>query len=98
MVNPKKNAQLDAEHRVFVNWETYYLSDEKALVNFQKTAWKFIGKVTDPVSQMRFQPDVNSPTVVYEGRVFYFSSTENSTSFKKSPEDFATPVVGMKKM
>ncbi len=98
VVNPNQKAQLDIEHRVFVNWETYYFSDGNAAKKFNKTAYKFTGKLTDPVSQKRFQPDKKSPSRINDGRIFYFLNKDNALAFDADPEAFVTPVVGMKKM
>jgi len=98
VVNTNQKAQLDPEHRVFVNWETYYFSDNKAVKKFNKSAYKFTGKLTDPVSQKRFQPDKKSPSRTIDGRLFYFLNKDNALAFDADPDAFVTPVVGMKKM
>ncbi len=98
VVNIKEKAQIDEKHRVFVNWETYYLSNNQALKKFKKSAYEYTGKLTDPVNQSRFQPTKESPARIIDGRYFYFQNQENALAFDDDPEGFITPVVGMKKM
>jgi len=93
VVAPEKAAVLDEEHRVFVNYETYYLSSTRARTKFVAAPWRYSGAVTDPVSRVRFQPDEQSPVAEFRGRVFYFSSVSNAAAFAKEPAEFATPVV-----
>ena len=98
VVNPQQKAKLDTDHRVFVNWETYYFSNQEAQKTFKNAAYQFTGPLTDPVSAERFQPNNKSPFRQFEGRLFYFQNQNNALAFENSPEDFVTPVVGMKKM
>ncbi len=93
VVDPTRNAVLDADHRVFVNYETYYLSDEQAVQTFKAEPWRYTGMVTDPVSKARFQPAGDSPRAVHQGRVFYFASADNAKTFALDPAAQATPVV-----
>ena len=57
VVDPSRDAILDEAHRVFVNWETYYMCDDAAVKTFTAAPWKYAGTVTDPVSRERFRPD-----------------------------------------
>ncbi len=88
-------ARLDQAHRVFVNWETYFVSSAAALAEFSQSPWRYTGVVTDPVSGKRFQPDESSPQQAHEGRTFYFSSEETLVEFAAAPESYATPMLGM---
>jgi YHS domain-containing protein len=93
VVAPEQMAVLDEAHRVFVNYETYYLSSLEAKQAFAHEPWRFTGLVTDPVSTVRFQPAPSSPTVSQAGRLFYFSSPETAKAFADDPVAYATPVV-----
>ena len=93
VVDPAQNAVLDEAHRVFVNYETYYLSSVAARQTFRQSPWQYTGLVTDPVSRDRFQPDGESPTAAYEGRLFYFVSDAHRETFRQDPEEYAVPVV-----
>lgn len=95
VVETERPARMDPEHRVFVNWETYYLADDEALARFRADPVRYVGTVTDPVSRRRFAPDVHSPRVDHEDRIVYFASDENAERFRSSPEAFATPMIGM---
>jgi YHS domain-containing protein len=93
VVAPDQMAVLDEAHRVYVNYETYYLSSLEARQAFEREPWRYTGLVTDPVSGERFQPGHNSLSVTHEGRLFYFSSRETAETFGAEPKSFATPVV-----
>ncbi len=98
VVNTGQKAQLDTDHRIFVNWETYYFSDREAIKKFKKSAYKYTGQLTDPVSAQRFQPDKKSAFRQFDGRLFFFQSKDNALAFDADPKAFVTPMVGMKKM
>ncbi len=93
VVDPTANAILDEAHRVFVNYEAYYLSSAKARETFGDEPWRYSGLLTDPVSRERFQPDAASPSSEHEGRRFYFSSAANAQTFDQDPATYATPLV-----
>jgi YHS domain-containing protein len=93
VVDPARSAILDEACRVFVNYETYYLSSAEATGKFNQAPWRYTGLVTDPVTHQRFQPTDNSPVRKYEGRLFYFSSASSDQTFGGDPEAYATPVV-----
>ena len=95
VVDPAAPALLDADHRAFVNWESYYFSGESAMTAFLQAPHEFAGFVTDPVSRVRFQPTVDSPRRDRGDRPFYFESTETMTAFDADPERYETPMIGM---
>jgi len=93
VVEPAQQGILDEAHRVFVNYEAYYLSSDQAQQKFAQTPWRFTGLVTDPVSRERFQPTGKSPSTAHDGRLFYFSSADSANRFAADPAAYATPVV-----
>ena len=93
VVDPDQPGILDEAHRVFVNYEAYYLSSDKAKKKFTSAPWRFSGMVTDPVSHQRFQPTGKSPSTKHDGRMFYFGSADNAKQFAADPAAYATPVV-----
>ncbi|MCB1151462.1 hypothetical protein KDK88_07915 [bacterium] len=93
VVKTDRPAMLDEAHRVFINYETYYLADAEALATFRAAPWRFTGKVTDPVSNVRFEPDGDSPRRTHKGRLFYFATAEHAETFAREPGAYATPVV-----
>jgi YHS domain-containing protein len=93
VVDPARDAVLDAAHRVFVNWESYYLCDAAALAAFRAAPWRYTGPVTDPVSRERFVPDGRSPSAAHGGRLFYFASDATARTFAADPAVHATPLV-----
>lgn len=93
VVKTDRPATLDEDHRVFVNYETYYLADAEALATFRAAPWRFAGKVTDPVSKVRFVPNGESPSRTHDGRLFYFATADHAATFAEDPDVYATPVV-----
>jgi len=94
-VDPDETAILDPAHRVLLNYEAYYMSSAQALERFRQAPHRYTGAVTDPVSRNRFQPDEGSPATIYDARTFLFESAETLERFQASPDDFATPMIGM---
>ncbi len=93
VVDPAQAGVLDEAHRIFVNYEAYYLSSEKTVASFKATPWRYTGQVTDPVSHNRFQPSAKSPSVSHDGRLFYFENKGSAKTFDADPAAHATPVV-----
>jgi len=93
VVDPTRDAIVDEAHRIFINYETYYLSSAAAHQKFSESPWRYTGLVTDPVSRDRFQPDGKSPVTKFEGRLFYFATAANAKTFAGDPTAHATPVV-----
>ena len=97
-VNPAEPAVIDSQHRVSLNWETYYVSDGAALEQFNQAPHKYAGLVTDPVERARFRPDGDSPTREHDGRRFYFKNMETASRFDEDPGMYAVPMLGMVEM
>jgi YHS domain-containing protein len=95
VVDPARQALLDEKHRVFVNWETYYLSSDENLATFRADPLKYVGTVTDPVTRERFRPDSSHRRLDHEGRVIYFRNPENVARFQAGPEAYIPPMLGM---
>ncbi len=90
-----QTALLDARHRVFVNWETYYLSSDENLAKFRADPLKYVGTVTDPVTRERFRPDRKHTRLEHEGRIIWFAKPENAERFRAGPEAYVPPMIGM---
>lgn len=97
-VDSTAQAILDPEHRAFVNHEVYYFSSDVARQRFEQSPYEFTGKVTDPVSLVRFQPTETSPSRTAAGRLFYFESTATVAQFDQDPAQYSTPKPGMREM
>ena len=95
VVDSGKPALLDEAHRVFINWETYYLSGDEALAKFRADPLKYVGTVTDPVTRERFRPTAASPRLEHEGRLIWFAKADNVTRFEAGPEAYIPPMIGM---
>jgi len=90
-VDPKRPAVLDAAHRTFVNYETFFFADEADRRRFEADPTASCGVLTDPVSKERFRPGSDSPHGEFGGRPYYFFSEANKAAFEKTPEAFALP-------
>ncbi|HXV14165.1 MAG TPA: hypothetical protein VEC56_08155 [Candidatus Krumholzibacteria bacterium] len=84
-------AVLDPAHRAFVNHEIYFFSTDLAREQFEAEPWRYTGKVTDPVTVVRFRPDASSPSRAAAGRLFYFESAETVARFDEDPARYSTP-------
>ena len=87
-VEPGKKAQIIPAMRERVNHEFFYFSSSKAKDTFQKNPVAYVGKLTDPVTHERFEPDADSPKLVFEGRRYFFSSNESREKFLEKPENY----------
>jgi YHS domain-containing protein len=91
VLNPKMPAVLDAAHRSFVNYETFFFADEADKRRFDADPTASCGILTDPVTKERFRPGSDSPRTTFDGRAYYFLSEANKTAFEKNPEAIARP-------
>jgi YHS domain-containing protein len=91
LVDPQRPAVLDAAHRSFVNYETYFFTDEADKRRFDADPTASCGVLTDPVTKQRFRPASDAPRSRFDGRVYLFFTEENRATFEKAPEAFARP-------
>jgi len=87
-------AIIDPAHRAFVSHEVYYFSSDEARRRFESEPYRYTGKVTDPVSLVRFQPDSATPFRNTAGRLFYFASANTLALFAIQPDLYSTPKPG----
>jgi len=96
-VDPQREAPIDAAHRIQVNQEFYYVADDAAKARFLAEPHRYTGKLTDPVTLKRFQPEASSLRRTYGGRQFYLESSESAARFDADPRTYGTPRTGMRK-
>ena len=94
-VNTDRKAVIDASHRVFVNYETFYFSDDDAQEAFRRAPHRYSGLLTDPVTRKRFAPGSDSPRRETGGRVLYFASAETAAQFDSDPDEFGAMDLSM---
>jgi len=90
-IDPKRPAVLDAAHRSFVDYETYFFADEADKRRFDADPTAACGILTDPVTKQRFRPGSDSPRSQFAGRAYVFFTEANKATFEKAPEAFARP-------
>lgn len=95
-VDPQRAAPIDAAHRIQVNQEFYYVADDAAKARLLAEPHRYTGKLTDPVTLKRFQPDAASPRRSFGGRQFYLVSSETAAQFDTDPRTYGTPKTGMR--
>jgi YHS domain-containing protein len=91
LLDPKKPAVLDVAHRSFVNYETFFFSDEADKRRFDADPTGSCGVLTDPVTKERFRPGSDAPRGEFGGRTYFFLTASNKETFEKSPETYALP-------
>lgn len=90
-IDASKLAVLDAAHRSFVDYETYFFVNEDDKRRFDADPTGSCGILTDPVTKARFRPGSDSPRVSFDGRAYIFFSEANKRVFEKMPEVYARP-------
>lgn len=88
-VHPERPAVLDSTLRTFVNHEVFFFSDRKAKRTFDKDPLRYCGRLTDPVSRLRFTPTGTSPRWIHGRRHYYFSGDSTLAVFRAQPDSFA---------
>ncbi len=91
-LDPRREAVLDAEHSVRLNWETYLFCDQWERERFLADPVLYCGLLTDPVSRSRFRPQANAPRVVDEGVAYYFATPAHAAHFQADPKRYRTPM------
>lgn len=97
-VDPSRTAVLDANHRVFVNYEVYFFADQELKATFLKDPTAFTGELTNPVTMQRFLPSSNALRAEHAGRLFLFPDAASAQTFEAEPDRFALPVYRMPEM
>ena len=97
-VDPSQTAVIEPDHRVFVNYEVFYFAGEKLKQKFLADPIAYCGRLTDPVTLLRFQPAASSPRRDHEGRIYFFPAEDSAAEFDADPHRYAVPVYKMKEM
>ena len=95
VVDPSQLAVIDAEHRVFLNYEVFYFASDELKQRFLADPIAYCGQLTDPVTLRRFQPTAASPRRDYSGRIYLFPAEESASEFDADPFRYAVPVYKM---
>ena len=90
-LDPEREAVLDADHGVRLNYEHFFFSDPALRAEFAADPTRTCGLLTDPVTKRRFLPRASSPRVVHEGVTFLFRTHATRERFRQDPERYARP-------
>ena len=90
-VDGTRPAVVDKEHRVSVNWETFFFAGSKQRTEFEENLIECCGLLTDPVTGARFRPHADSPLTIHEDRRYFFSSDSTRVLFEAMPDSLANP-------
>jgi YHS domain-containing protein len=92
MVRPEEPAALDdSELRLRVNHENFFFSSAEAKMAFLADPLRYVDRLTDPVTHVRFQPLAGGPQLVHEGRPWYFASEATRGAFLADPARYVEP-------
>ena len=91
VLDAARPAVLDAAHRSFVNYETFFFADEADKRRFDADPTASCGVLTDPVTKRRFRPGSDAPRGTYGGRAYVFFDAASKAAFDGTPEAFALP-------
>ncbi len=89
--DPTRQAVVDGEHSVRVNYETYLFADTAARDRFLDALDAACGFVTDPVSKNRFTPTASSPRMQFQGVHYIFEDATNAHDFSVAPHVYQLP-------
>ena len=92
IVDPKRSAVLEPELRVILGHDLFFVADEAEKKQFLAEPFRWCGKLTDPVSGVRFVPSAKSPKSVHEGRTYYFATKQTKKTFDAMPAMYKNPV------
>lgn len=93
-VAPRKKAIIDSSRRIMIGQDIYFFSSLATMNRFRKDPVVYCGKITDPVSHVRFRPSKTSPHVVYRSRDYWFAADSTKARFQAEPTRFADRVTG----
>lgn len=97
-MDPRSRAVIDSVHCVKINFEAYFVSTPEARRAFEARPLAYCGRLTDPVSLLRFTPTPRSPRLEWSGRPYYFSSDSTRALFASDPDSFSVPRFRMLEM
>jgi YHS domain-containing protein len=95
IVDPKRTAVLERKTRAILGHDLFFFADEVETKRFLAEPFRWCGKLTDPVSGVRFVPGAASPKSVFEGRTYYFASAATKKNFDAMPAKYKNPVRSM---
>jgi YHS domain-containing protein len=87
-VRPELEASLDPALRVRINHENFLFSSAAAMAAFEADPLRYVDRLTDPVTRVRFQPLVDSPKFEDVDQTWYFASEESRSTFLVEPGRF----------
>lgn len=93
-VTPDKKAVIDSSRRIKIGQDIYFFASVATMDRFRKDPLAYCGKLTDPVTHVRFRPETDSPYVHYRDRDYWFSADSTKAAFQATPERYSDRVSG----
>jgi YHS domain-containing protein len=90
-LDDRREAILDDEHLVRLNYEAFFFADEASRGTFLEDPVTYCGLLTDPVTKGRFRPRRGGPSVEHEGVRYYFATWTSHQRFVAEPARFVLP-------
>lgn len=88
-LDPERPAPLDPALRSRIGFDVFFFADLESKQRFDREWPALVGRLTDPVSWVRFEPRPASPQRTYAGRHYVFADEESLAAFDLDPEGFA---------
>jgi YHS domain-containing protein len=87
----EREAVLDDDHQVRLNYETYFFSEPWMAAEFRADPLRTCGLLTDPVTKQRFHPARGAPRLEHEGVLYFFRTRSSYERFRRRPELYVLP-------
>jgi YHS domain-containing protein len=88
-------AVLDPAHRARVGNDLFYFSTASVRAEFVRHPLRYVARLSDPVTHVRFHPTSRSPRADHDGLAFYFADRASRLVFVADPDSFAGMHNGM---
>ncbi len=89
LVSPARKAMRDAKHFSRVGNDLFFFASTRNRKVFDKNPFKYVRRLSDPVTFERFTASVDSPSASHDEILFYFANEANRVVFEAAPDSFA---------
>jgi YHS domain-containing protein len=89
LVSPARKSMRDEKHFARIGNDLFFFASTTNRKRFNKNPFKYLKRLTDPVTFERFEATVDSPSLVHDQVLYYFASEANLRTFQAAPDSFA---------